>query len=99
MPKVTIGADKFVKFLYSRAKRNTLGIKINAERAIDIYTVPAAGYTQWRSRQEFMGVSRFRRREIDIRISNGPEFEDDWYLVMENFNTEPVTVDYEVYER
>ncbi len=99
MPTVTINADRFVKILYSRVKGRTLGVNISAERAIDIYMVPAAEYTKWRSGQEFMGVSRFRRGEIDLRINNGPEFEEDWYLVLENFNSEPVTVDYEVFER
>lgn len=100
MPVASISPNKFVKVLYNHARRGSLGINVSADRAIDIYTVPLSEYDRWKSRREYVGsASYFRRRNLGLEFNSGPEFEEDWYLIMENFQNERAQVEYEVFER
>ena len=100
MPTAKINPDRFVKIRYSRVKRGILGIKIEAARAIDIYSVPESQYDRWRNKREYEGaIGHLRRRSVNFEVNSGPEFNEPWYLILENHNDSEVRADYEVYER
>jgi hypothetical protein len=98
VPATTLKPHNFMKVLYSRA-RGKLGLDIVADRAIDIFTVPADEYDKWRSGKPFEGSSFLRRKNLHMVSNTGPELEGDWYLVLENVSDDPIDVDYEVFER
>jgi len=53
----------------------------------------------WRSHNPFGGSSFLRRRNVNLEFNEGPEFESDWYLVLENVSDDPIYVEYSVFER
>ena len=99
VPSITLGPHKFVTVRYSPVRRSRLGIHLEADSAIDVYTVTQPDLEKWKSRKDFTGSSFKRRKNIDIEYNSGPEFEDHWYLVLENASDDPIDVDYEVFER
>jgi len=99
MPLATLKPHNYLKVLYSRAKRGKLGIDIDADRAIDLYTVPVDQLAKWRGRQSFTGSSFLRRRNFHVEYNTGPEFHGDWYLILENVSDEPIDVEYDVFEK
>src|SRR5207248_2788855 len=98
VPLTTLKPRNFLKVLYSKPRRGKLGIDINADRAIDIYTVPVDEFDRWRTRKEFTGSSFQRRKNLHVQYNFGPEFENDWYLVLENASDDPIDVVYDVFE-
>lgn len=99
MPAASLSPHKFLKVRYRPAQRGRLGIDVDADRAIDIYTVIESDYEKWRTGRDFLGSTFKRRRQLHIEFNAGPEFEDDWYLIMENFGDDPADVEYDVFER
>jgi hypothetical protein len=98
MPATTVSPQKFRKILYDPATRK-LGIRVDADRTINIHTIPVSQLEKWRSDESFRGSSFMRRKRLDILYNSGPEFAEDWYLIFENKSDEPVDVEYEVFER
>ena len=96
MPATTVKPHKFVKVLYGSLNRGTLGIEVDADKAIDVFTVPVSEFERWRSREQFTGSSFLGKRRVNFEVNTGPEFDGEWYLVLENPSDEPVEVDFDV---
>ena len=94
---ITVNPHKFRKILYDPANRK-LGIRVKADRAINVHIIPASHLDLWRSDGNFRGSSFLRTKRVDILSNAGPEFTEDWYLILENKSEEPVDIEYEVFE-
>lgn len=98
MPITTLSPHKYRKILYEASKHG-LGIRVNADGRINIHTVPASQLENWRSDDtKFRGSSFRRTKRLNIQSNSGPEFEEDWYLILENTSDETIEVEYEVSE-
>ncbi|HLW76418.1 MAG TPA: hypothetical protein VKS01_05520, partial [Bryobacteraceae bacterium] len=60
--------------LYGIPVRGTLGIEVDAENAIDVYTVPVSEFDKWRSKEPFTGSSFLGKRRLNFEVNTGPEF-------------------------
>lgn len=99
MPTTIINPQKYRKILYETSPRKRkVEIEIEANSPIDIYIVQASDLRDWRASREYGGMSFKARRTLDFQIKMDPEFEDEWYLILENYSDKPVAVHYEVYD-
>ncbi len=99
MPLIDIQPQRFRKIQYDAPQKGKVEIKVDANAAIDIFIVPASRIDAWKRRSsEYGGDGFLRRKHLELRVNIGPEFEDGWYLVLDNQSDRAVTANYEVYE-
>lgn len=99
MPFVEIQPEKYRRILFDRPRRRTVEINIEANRAVDVYVVPESNFEAWRrGSSDYGGDGFLRTKNLRVRLNKDRQFEDDWYLVLENRSDSPATVHYEVYE-
>jgi len=99
VPLIEIQPQRFRKIQYERPpKGRNIGIDIEATGALDIFVVPASQIDKWkRGSAEYGGDGFLRKKTLQVKFGIGPEFEDDWYLVLENKFDRPITAKYEVF--
>jgi hypothetical protein len=99
VPTTILNPNKYRKFLYETSpRRRKIEVKFEASDAIDVYIVQASDLESWRQSRDYGGVSLKRTRGQTFQVKMERDFEDEWYLIFENFSVKPVAVHYEVYD-
>lgn len=99
MPTTLINPHKYKKFSYSTTKgKNSLGVEVEATKAIDVFIVQERDLQDWRNSREFEGVSFKRTKLVDAKVNIPKDFDSDWFLILENQNDDAVGVHYELYD-
>jgi hypothetical protein len=100
VPLIEIQPQRFRKIRYDTPpKGGNIDIEIEANAALDIFIVPASEIERWRrGAGDYGGDGFLRKKYLRIRINIGPEFEHEWYLVLDNKSDKAVTATYEVYQ-
>ena len=99
MPTTLLGPGKYKKFLYETTpKKRRVGIQIESSSPINIYVVQASDLQNWREGRDYGGMSFLSRKLLDVQVNIQKDFENEWYLVMENEREKPAAVHYELFD-
>jgi hypothetical protein len=98
MPLVEIQPGAFRKIRYDAPTKNKVEISVEATGALDVFVVPASDIEKWRRGGDYGGDGFRRKKNLQIQMKVNKDFEDEWYLVLENKSDNACTAHYEVYE-
>jgi hypothetical protein len=100
VPLIDIQPQRYRKILYDTPpRRGKIALEIEANSVLDVFIVPKSELERWRrGNSDYGGDGFLRKKSLQVQINIGPEFDDEWYLVLENKSDKVVTATYEVYE-
>lgn len=99
MPTTLLNPKKYKKFPYATTRGwRKLGIEVEASIPIDVYIVQDSDLQNWRIGKSYGGVSFLAWKKIDAQINIPKDFEQEWYLVLENTGREIAAVHYELFD-
>jgi hypothetical protein len=80
-------------------KRKGIRIKVEASAAINVYIVQSSDLQTWRrSSPNYGGAAFLSRKNLDARLDIPKDFEQDWFLILDNVGDMPAAVHYEIFD-
>jgi hypothetical protein len=98
VPTQVISPRKFRKMLYDTPKSRRIELDIEASSPVDVFVVEKNDLEEWRKRKDYGGMGFFKQKKLKQPIKLARDFQNDWYLIIENRSDAPVAVHYEVYD-
>lgn len=100
VPLIEIQPHRYRKIRYDTPPQlQQMSILMEATSAIDVFIVPVSDLEKWRrGSSDYSGDGFLRKKRLNVKLSIGPEFESEWYLILENKSDKPVTASYEVFD-
>ena len=99
MPTKLVNAHKFRKILFETPPpRKRVEVEIEASNPIDIYVVQKSDLEEWKSGEDYGGMSFQGKKKLTFQFRVERDFDDEWYLILENDSDIAVAVHYEVYD-
>jgi hypothetical protein len=99
VPTTLLNAGKFKKFLYETTPRKRkIQIRVESNLPIDVFIVQASDIQSWKNSDDYGGMSFLSRKLIEAEVNMPKDFEQEWYLIIENHGAKPAAVHYELFD-